>query len=300
MDGNIVIKTRFGDDIRRFSIPTRTRSFRALVQTLTTIYEEIPENCFVKYKDDEGDLITVTSDAELTEAYRIASEQQNKTLYLSLFPADEAQGARDAPMRQEEEGEGTGARTLSQLSRSFSSQLERLAERLAKLSVKDSGGGGGGGGGDGDGDRMRRAESETDSEDDSIMCQLIEQMNDLMIATHPKKARYRYLLHDDKDTCAVVREAERHAAFKRLIWSPAKQKQYEEAVAKAEAEQEERRRRELEAEQLLKAQGITKKKRPKKKKIEFAASCQRCGDPMVQDAAGKNVCKRDSCVFRSY
>lgn len=61
------IKVQYNDDIRRFSLPRV--SWIALINQIKQIYN-LPEQEFVvKYKDDEGDWITVSSDEELGVAF---------------------------------------------------------------------------------------------------------------------------------------------------------------------------------------------------------------------------------------
>jgi hypothetical protein len=66
-----------GEDLRRFSIEVPCKSvFEALCVRIQTIYSpafasgKLP---VIKYRDDEGDAITITSDEELEEAIRAAN-----------------------------------------------------------------------------------------------------------------------------------------------------------------------------------------------------------------------------------
>ena len=65
---SIIIKTHFGGDIRRITFPTKG-TYSELITTLEKLYGEPGELVYqVRYSDDEGDLITVTNDLELTDA----------------------------------------------------------------------------------------------------------------------------------------------------------------------------------------------------------------------------------------
>jgi len=82
------VKTQLGEDFRRFTVPKQVRllSFVALLQKLYG-YDAIKFDLQVKYKDEEGDLLTVSSDEELAEALRHAESQGVLRLYLGLVSA---------------------------------------------------------------------------------------------------------------------------------------------------------------------------------------------------------------------
>ena len=155
VDGDVVIKARLGSDIRRFQLP-REGGFDSLLALLNQIYDSLPANCFVKYKDDEGDLVSVTSDEELEEALRLAAEQSSKVLYLSLFPLSStvcnnnnnnnnnnssSSNAPRTPPREDDNGTSAGkeeARSsqgalVRSLSKEFAEQLDLLTKRTAEL-----------------------------------------------------------------------------------------------------------------------------------------------------------------------
>eukprot|EP00698_Gefionella_okellyi_P016651 TRINITY_DN4773_c0_g1_i1.p1 TRINITY_DN4773_c0_g1~~TRINITY_DN4773_c0_g1_i1.p1 ORF type:complete len:551 (+),score=146.50 TRINITY_DN4773_c0_g1_i1:183-1835(+) len=74
---NLMFKAKFGDDVRRFALPTSALSFSWLEQKIRSLFfaDEAVGRFAVKYEDDEGDLITLSSDEELFEAARSASEK---------------------------------------------------------------------------------------------------------------------------------------------------------------------------------------------------------------------------------
>jgi len=67
MESSVAVKLNFYGDLRRFSIvPT---SFQALIaQILSVLNVDANKELIVKYLDEEGDLITLTSDLELKSA----------------------------------------------------------------------------------------------------------------------------------------------------------------------------------------------------------------------------------------
>eukprot|EP00466_Bigelowiella_natans_P021686 jgi/Bigna1/83353/fgenesh1_pg.106_\ len=73
------IKANFEGDIRRFSLPATSFSFDALNDMLSTIYRLEAESFFVTYFDDDDDAVTITSTAELIEAYRLVRPVSNQS-----------------------------------------------------------------------------------------------------------------------------------------------------------------------------------------------------------------------------
>jgi len=90
----VIVKVQKGEEIRRFQLDEQIawKDFQALVVSLFPADTKVlppntvavPRNFVVKYKDAEGDVISVTSDVELQEAIRLAKlatsqESQEKT-----------------------------------------------------------------------------------------------------------------------------------------------------------------------------------------------------------------------------
>lgn len=72
---SLVLKIKFGDDTRRISLE-RAPGFAELVNITKQLFglSEEPE---VKYEDDEKDLVTITSEIELKEAFTVALKSSN-------------------------------------------------------------------------------------------------------------------------------------------------------------------------------------------------------------------------------
>eukprot|EP01105_Mastigella_eilhardi_P009423 TRINITY_DN2222_c0_g1_i3.p1 TRINITY_DN2222_c0_g1~~TRINITY_DN2222_c0_g1_i3.p1 ORF type:complete len:314 (+),score=64.31 TRINITY_DN2222_c0_g1_i3:364-1305(+) len=79
----IVVKATFSglSDIRRFNVVEAPPSWPALVATLREVFgvQDSTDLRTVKYYDDEGDLITMSSQAELETAVAICKSQHTKT-----------------------------------------------------------------------------------------------------------------------------------------------------------------------------------------------------------------------------
>jgi len=68
--------------LRRFSVP-RTCTFQELCKQLKTLYQL--ENLSIKYSDDEGDLISVTTTEELNEAFRLSNDLRPPILRVRVY-----------------------------------------------------------------------------------------------------------------------------------------------------------------------------------------------------------------------
>jgi len=70
------LKFQYNDDIRRATIPNKV-TFEELISKIQSIYKTIPsgwKSICVKYLDDEGDLVTVTTTEELLESFYFFSK----------------------------------------------------------------------------------------------------------------------------------------------------------------------------------------------------------------------------------
>jgi len=83
-----IIKIKLYNDTRRISLKQHQPTFQQLTETLQQLFNHIDLNQYlVKYRDDEQDFITVTSDIELTEAFELLKKSDNpNTLRLFLGP----------------------------------------------------------------------------------------------------------------------------------------------------------------------------------------------------------------------
>jgi len=70
-DEKIIVKARYRDDIRRFSV-SPTICFSEFVKELDSLFAGLPLDVAFKYTDNESDLISITTDKELEEAFQIS------------------------------------------------------------------------------------------------------------------------------------------------------------------------------------------------------------------------------------
>ena len=101
----IAVKAVFGDVVRRFTI----RSCFAELEGKARDLFKVTGLLVLKFKDEDGDLITMSSDAELLEAARIASACKPPVLRVQITmrvekpQIDETEPERRAELRSTEE-----------------------------------------------------------------------------------------------------------------------------------------------------------------------------------------------------
>jgi len=75
----LVVKVKYGEDTRRVTLDA-TPTFTDLNNLLCKLFNLSQFN--VKYLDDDGDLVTLSSDIELNEAIKVASKDSVLRLFL--------------------------------------------------------------------------------------------------------------------------------------------------------------------------------------------------------------------------
>lgn len=80
---SITLKIKFNEDVRRITLDKPTK-FAELRTVLSGLFRSLPENYVLKYVDEEEDLITISSDMELEEAFELAKKSPIKILRLNI------------------------------------------------------------------------------------------------------------------------------------------------------------------------------------------------------------------------
>jgi len=96
-----VIKFQHEDDIRRITVE-RCLPIKELIELARSLFREnIPQHFVLKYKDDEGDFVTITSDRELEEAFRLFKDSGILRLHVTQIEAPKpAHSPAPAPQQQ--------------------------------------------------------------------------------------------------------------------------------------------------------------------------------------------------------
>lgn len=83
MSNSFVLKVQLNDDIRRLSLDA-VPSFQELESLVAELFGPTLGKFLLKWTDEDGDLITLSSDSELAEALKLAKNAPSKTLRLSV------------------------------------------------------------------------------------------------------------------------------------------------------------------------------------------------------------------------
>jgi len=119
----MIVKITDGKDIRRFTTSTNNITYSAIHKHTAEAFGLGPKDFKLKYKDDEGDQITMSTDAEIQEAVSITLKLDPPVLRLTLVnnsrPASPARGAPAADPPD-----------LAALFKNIKEQLPALVEQL--------------------------------------------------------------------------------------------------------------------------------------------------------------------------
>jgi len=78
---SVTLKIYYNSDLRRLSVDATAIDFSSLVAQITSLFEIQPnETMKFKYSDEDGDLVTIQNQGDLTEAIQVATKLQNHTL----------------------------------------------------------------------------------------------------------------------------------------------------------------------------------------------------------------------------
>jgi len=93
----LVLKIKYEEDTRRLTLE-KEPTFASLKEIVSQLLPNLPSQYTLKYRDDDEDLVTLTSDLELREAILVANKN-NKVLRLVIQPAKdkEANQTKEKP-----------------------------------------------------------------------------------------------------------------------------------------------------------------------------------------------------------
>jgi hypothetical protein len=124
MAGKITVKLSYGDDLRRLTVDPTTFTFPQLKETIKRLYASLSsvdvDGLVVKYLDDEEDLVTISSNEELVEAFNLSRDKNPPVLRLHL---------KEAPKSPESEKKDGDAKECPHGHRRFHGQRPWWARR---------------------------------------------------------------------------------------------------------------------------------------------------------------------------
>eukprot|EP00908_Phaeocystis_cordata_P024089 Transcript_6564.p1 GENE.Transcript_6564~~Transcript_6564.p1 ORF type:complete len:669 (-),score=322.57 Transcript_6564:230-2236(-) len=124
----IIVKITDGKDIRRFTASTDTISYDKIHKHAADGFNLGSKSFKLKYKDDEGDQITMSTDSELAEAVAFAKSLEPPVLRLTLEAGSAVNGAACTP-----DGANTNAETPPDLAALFNNIKEQLPQLVEQL-----------------------------------------------------------------------------------------------------------------------------------------------------------------------
>lgn len=143
----VVLKISYKDDIRRVTVAEKPslEALRALVENL--FCGTLPAHFLVKYPDDEGDLVTITTERELSEAFAFAGTADNALLRLIVVEGKTSTGHKipvtrvspsssspQSPKRtMDEKGKGKETSASSSAQPSLQDMLQQVGSEFGSL-----------------------------------------------------------------------------------------------------------------------------------------------------------------------
>ena len=120
----MIVKITDGKDIRRFTTSTTNITYSAIHKHAAESFNLGPKDFKLKYKDDEGDQITMSTDAEIVEAVGLTLKLDPPVLRLTLVKDSRA----SSPAK--ERAAPSGPPELAALLNNIKDQLPELMEQL--------------------------------------------------------------------------------------------------------------------------------------------------------------------------
>jgi len=135
----VVLKITYKDDIRRVTVAEKPslEALRALVENL--FCGTLPAHFLLKYPDDEGDLVTITSERELSEAFTFAGTADNALLRIVVFEGKTSATkipitrAPPSPQLSKKDEKGKGKETSAPAQPSLQDMLEQVGSEFGSL-----------------------------------------------------------------------------------------------------------------------------------------------------------------------
>jgi len=130
------IKARLGEELRRTTLSSDSQTYAALFARLATLFNRpnIPQTHNVKYQDDEGDWVDMSSDDELQIALSLA-RQQGYALQLTLQEKSEKEKNEPSPVQEPFNAFNHLAEHFKDIAQQWGPVVERLAAVAAENGI---------------------------------------------------------------------------------------------------------------------------------------------------------------------
>jgi hypothetical protein len=126
-----VIKFQHEDDIRRITVEQCPCIKETMDLVRSLFRENLPQRFILKYKDDEGDFVTITSDRELEEAFRLFKDSGILRLYVHKNEAPQLFAPPLAPMPDAEQPKKMSS-PLDNIVNTFGPYVEAMENELSE------------------------------------------------------------------------------------------------------------------------------------------------------------------------
>jgi len=135
---NIIVKITNGTEIRRFTTQSHNLTWTSLAKQACDLFELKNKALKLTYVDDEGDRITLSSNAELDEAKELALKNSPAILRLTIITAGETnkndkESSADVPMADAATGAPEANQPFTQGAADMNPFFQNLAQQLPAL-----------------------------------------------------------------------------------------------------------------------------------------------------------------------
>ena len=136
---NIICKLSYGDEMRRFTVKSDEISYSSISRRANEILSLGPAPYKLQYKDDEGDVITMSTDEEMTEAVALALSLTPPILRLTVKmdappPVEAATTTESAAPSASPFADPSNLGDLSATVNNITAQLPQMIEALGGAS----------------------------------------------------------------------------------------------------------------------------------------------------------------------
>jgi len=122
-----VLKITYKEQMRRITVNDQNLTFAELTNSLGQIFEKLPKNWVLKYVDDEGDEISVSSDKELQEGLRLLKSLKTPTLRFTI--------ASIKKNKSKEEKEHKDSNNNNDVASALGESIEQISKQFPFLEV---------------------------------------------------------------------------------------------------------------------------------------------------------------------